>query len=106
MLKFSRLVYIRKKQMRAQKNLTICFDSEKLTIMPALMIWFNTIGAEIEEGQIAIVSFPATTQLRGITPRKFRVFEPGISGELIVDLELNTYETGITFEWGKGHNDA
>jgi hypothetical protein len=87
----------------ADKTFTIGFDSDLLTRIPNFLTWLRGIGAEIEEGHIALVSLPHTTQIRRITPHKFRVFEPGVDGTLIVDLTLNIYEMGITFERG---NDA
>ncbi len=79
------------------RALTICFDGTYITFLPGFLEWLQLIGAQIEEGKLAVVSLPATTQLVGMTPRNFRIFEPGIAGELIVNLELNAYDTSLTF---------
>ncbi len=89
--------------MLERKTLTIAFDSDKITNTPGLMTWLNTIGAEVEEGRVAVVSFNDSTMIRGITTRRFRIFTPGIAGELTIDLELNVYETDVFFEWGGNH---
>ncbi len=88
--------------MRGTKELTICFDEILLT--GTLITWLHTIAAEIKEGDIAEIHFPETTQIRQITPRQFRIFEPGIAGEMVVGLELSVYETTVSFSWGGPQN--